>query len=508
MHHKHFLPGLAAFALAHLALFAQVTAFTYQGRLAENGNPASGAYEFRFVLFDAASSGLQIGPPLTNTSVAVSGGLFTALLDFGAGAFSGANRWLEIGARTNGSVGAFTTLNPRQLLTSTPYAFTAGEVTSANIARLNPPNTAVQATGTPVVTSGFITSANVVNGGSGYITPPVVTVNDTTGSGAAITANISNGSVVSFTVQNTGSGHSANATLTVAPPPSNASQVFAGLNYFNGANFLTNGSNVISGNGAGLKGVNRLDAADGSPAPALSVDNNGRVAIGTNAANHQLRISNVGANGPFWTSQGWYGAIELDNVAAIGWHNNGAAAFGIGQTFEGLRFFRCSSDPGNIATAPLYDMVINNDGRVGIGQPSPNFLLQVQLAICNGTQWINASDRNQKEHFAPVDSRDVLKKLIALPIQSWNYTNDASERHIGPVAQDFHTAFSLNGTNETHISTVDADGVALAAIQGLNQKLEDELKRRDAENATLKERLTALEQLIKSLPKKFNGGER
>src|SRR6185295_16277970 len=114
-------------------------------------------------------------------------------------------------------------------------------------------------------------------------------------------------------------------------------------------------------------------------------------------------ISNIGAGGPFWTSLGWYGAIELDNVGAIGWHNNGSRAFGIGQTFEGLQFFRTSSDPGNTVNPPLYAITIGNDGNVGIGNTTPDFPLKVQLAICNGTQWINASDRNQKENFAPVD---------------------------------------------------------------------------------------------------------
>ena len=73
----------------------------------------------------------------------------------------------------------------------------------------------------------------------------------------------------------------------------------------------------------------------------------------------------------------------------------------------------------------------------------------------------------------------------------------ADATHLGPMAQDFHAAFAV-GQDDKHISMVDADGVALAAIQGLNQKVEQlsgELKRRDAENANLKQRLEALEKL-------------
>jgi hypothetical protein len=70
------------------------------------------------------------------------------------------------------------------------------------------------------------------------------------------------------------------------------------------------------------------------------------------------------------------------------------------------------------------------------------------------------------------------------------------------MAQDFHAAFGV-GPDDKHISMVDADGVALAAIQGLNQKLTEELQRRDAENAALKARLEKLEQLLEQ---RLNGG--
>src|SRR4051794_7638762 len=93
-----------------LSTFAQGTSFTYQGRLADNGAAATGNYDLRFTIYDAASGGNQAGNSLTNSPVAVSAGIFTALLDFGPGVFPGANRWLQIGVRTNGSVGAFTPL--------------------------------------------------------------------------------------------------------------------------------------------------------------------------------------------------------------------------------------------------------------------------------------------------------------------------------------------------------------------------------------------------------------
>jgi hypothetical protein len=104
------------------SLAAVGTGFTYQGRLVDDGNPANGAYDLEFLLFDASAAGTQIGSTLTLEDVSVSDGLFTIELDFGTGAFGGGERWLEIGVRPGSSVGAFTTLSPRQELTPTPYA--------------------------------------------------------------------------------------------------------------------------------------------------------------------------------------------------------------------------------------------------------------------------------------------------------------------------------------------------------------------------------------------------
>src|SRR5437870_1199663 len=84
---------------------AQGTAFTYQGRLSDSGQPANGSYDLTFSLFGTSSGGSQVGATLTNSALGVSNGLFTVLLDFGAGIFSGADRWLEIGVRTNGAGG-------------------------------------------------------------------------------------------------------------------------------------------------------------------------------------------------------------------------------------------------------------------------------------------------------------------------------------------------------------------------------------------------------------------
>jgi len=90
----------------------------------------------------------------------------------------------------------------------------------------------------------------------------------------------------------------------------------------------------------------------------------------------------------------------------------------------------------------------------------------VTLAAGGGS-WSSISDRNTKERFAAVDGGGLLARLSAMPILTWNYkTQDASIRHLGPMAQDFYTAFQV-GEDDKHIATVDADGVALAGVQAL-----------------------------------------
>jgi len=113
---------------------AQSTGFTYQGRLNDNNQVANGNYDFEFKLFTALTGGTQDGTPREVLNVAVSNGVFTVLVDFGAGAFPGADRFLEIGVRPAGGGGAFTILTPRQQVTITPYAIKSASATSADFA--------------------------------------------------------------------------------------------------------------------------------------------------------------------------------------------------------------------------------------------------------------------------------------------------------------------------------------------------------------------------------------
>jgi hypothetical protein len=122
------------------------TTFTYQGRLQDNGQPASGPYDLRFTLFDAPVAGTATSSPIVKANVAVGSGLFTVSLDFGAAGpvFSGNARWLEIGVRPGGTTGAFTVLAPRQELTPSPNAIFSSSADDAARLGGQPPRATIR----------------------------------------------------------------------------------------------------------------------------------------------------------------------------------------------------------------------------------------------------------------------------------------------------------------------------------------------------------------------------
>lgn len=153
------------------------------------------------------------------------------------------------------------------------------------------------------------------------------------------------------------------------------------------------------------------------------------------------------------------------------------------------------------------ELTIGEDGSLMVGpgsattmalDPSGNLTITGSLS--------ESSSRLVKEAFAEVDVGAILERVVALPLQSWRYREDASgARHLGPFAEDFHKAFGLGKDAQT-ISAVDRTGVALAAIQALHAEIEarDEriaaqeaaLAERDARLQSLEARLERLEQLV------------
>jgi hypothetical protein len=124
---------LALVALAaHTGAQAQGTAFTYQGHLTEAQSPATGLYEFEFRIFNSLSAGAQVGSTVLSGPLAVTNGLFTAVIDAGAGVFDGSDRWLGISVRPQGG-GSFALLSPRQPLNAAPMAHYAARAAAGGL---------------------------------------------------------------------------------------------------------------------------------------------------------------------------------------------------------------------------------------------------------------------------------------------------------------------------------------------------------------------------------------
>ncbi|MBI3872600.1 MAG: tail fiber domain-containing protein [candidate division Zixibacteria bacterium] len=115
----------------------------------------------------------------------------------------------------------------------------------------------------------------------------------------------------------------------------------------------------------------------------------------------------------------------------------------------------------------------------------------VQVAAGGGS-WSSISDRTVKANVEPVNGEDLLFRLSQIPVATWNYkSQDPSIRHIGPMAQDFYAAFRV-GEDDKHITTIDADGIALAAIQAL-------YKQQKTENQELRSQIAELRAMVAAL---------
>jgi hypothetical protein len=247
----------------------------------------------------------------------------------------------------------------------------------------------------------------------------------------------------------------------------------------NGNNNTSVGYFTLNFNKSGSNNV-----ANGNSAMNNNVSGSDNTAVGGDA----LEFDSTGS---FNTAVGYTALWKLGYAGTTSGTNNIALGYQAGYNFTGTE--SSNIDIGNPGIAGE-----NNTIRIGASQAA------TYLA---GTVYANGialtSDRNAKENFTALDAKKVLAKVISLPVSEWNYKiNFASIRHIGPMAQDFHAAFGLDGEDDKHIAVVDEGGVALAAIQGLNQKVEERNARIQAlekQNDSLTARLNELEATVKQL---------
>lgn len=171
---------------------------------------------------------------------------------------------------------------------------------------------------------------------------------------------------------------------------------------------------------------------------------------------------------------------------------NGAASFAAGTGSHALHngTFVWSDDATNATTlksSGANQFLVRASGGVNL-YSSAKLASGVRLAPGSGT-WSSLSDRNAKTNIVPTDSHAILERVAALPISEWSYrTEDPHVRHLGPMAQDFYAAFGV-GEDDRHVTSLDEEGVALAAIKALEAQVRD-LAARDAE---LENRIAALQ---------------
>lgn len=203
--------------------------------------------------------------------------------------------------------------------------------------------------------------------------------------------------------------------------------------------------------------------------------------------------------------------VELQGNVPNGIHVTGAQFIGVyGESFTGIEglsynfegrgvtgkaFGQQSNGVLGISNAALATAVrgtcLNTDGwgghfsggkglyafpALGVNNADPAYPIHVgSIAgpgngahVTEGGTWTNGSSRSFKEDFQEMNPSLILEKLMTIPIQKWQYKNTNEGYHLGPIAEDFYSAFNL-GIDDRYIATVDADGVALAAIQALYQ---------------------------------------
>lgn len=229
---------------------------------------------------------------------------------------------------------------------------------------------------------------------------------------------------------------------------------------------------------------------------------NSSTAMGTDAIASGTSSTAMGAN---TTASGNYSTAMGSDTTADGWYSTAMGRFAHTGGHSGSFVYGDSSPTsqygGARATADNQFFVVATGGVQFWTTAAGG------VATASGSgQWTQASDRNLKDAIQPVNPRDVLKKVVALPVATWHYkAQDSQYRHMGPMAQDFYAAFRL-GETDKGIGSIDADGVALAAIQGLNASLEEKIAQKDREISSLRaEKDHEIAQLRADLAEQING---
>jgi Chaperone of endosialidase len=363
-------------------------------------------------------------------------------------------------------------------------------------ALVNGSNSSSTATASAIISSGVIQGVVVTATGNGYTSAPPVSIIDPAGpgggSGACATATVSFGHVTGIDLCNGntgGSNYGPGTYVAIGNPPSN-------LNFTYWSNDGTSTNGMEPGNAVSIgvsNGLYSVLLGDTSLPNMTAVPN---TIVDYSDADMRLRV---------WFNDGTHGfqllspdqriasIIYAFGAAAVGDPSTGAVVFAKNNQLEvqgpgGIKLKTGGHGTGVILTTDFSSF----GGNLLNVNSDATFSGDVSANSFNAT-----SDRNAKEQFRPVNAREILSHLATLPIQTWNFKQgDSGVQHIGPMAQDFYAAFQV-GPDDKHITTVDADGVAFAAIQGLNEIAQEQ----NAELAAKAKKIDALEKRLDEIEK-------
>jgi hypothetical protein len=466
-------------------------AFTYQGRLSQGGVGANGAFDFEFYLFDALNGGSHLAGPIAFNDLVLSDGYFTVQLNFGSSPFGGQARYLEVRVKPGSDPGGFTILSPRQELTAAPYALYSLAAPWSGIAGI--PAGFADGIDNDTTTFWSLSGNSGTNPASQYLGTSDNVAFELRANGQRILRlepNSDGPNLIGGFMSNWISSGVEGATVFGGGRP-------AGIGY---PNSVTDSFGTVSGGFYNQAGNNSGTVDDAKDATVGGGDFNTASGAGSTVCGGRINIAS-GSNSTI--PGGYYNEASGDYSFAAGRRAkalySGAFVWADSNDFD----FSSASDNSFRARATKGFRLVAGIDAAGA--------ITWSCAFTDGNSWSCTSDRNMKENFEPVDSRAILEKVSQLPVQTWNGIGaDPNVRHMGPMAQDFFAAFGL-GDDDKSISTIDLDGVALAAIQGLYQRSQDQAVQIEAlqlQNANLEEENTVLKSQLSDIESRLAALER
>ncbi len=238
--------------------------------------------------------------------------------------------------------------------------------------------------------------------------------------------------------------------------------------------------------------VSRMGVAIGDSCKADYYRN---VAIGKNViANNNSATTGIGWNVLSTGATTWAAG---QNITATGNYSTVMGTNASSNGFTGTFVYGDNSTIDTVKSTAAHQFMVRAAGGF-IFYSSSDLSMGVELTSGAGS-WTIISDRNKKANIQEINSQSFQKGLSKLPISKWSYRN-RNERHIGPMAQDFYTAFGL-GESKRHINMVDIHGVTFMGIKHLSNRLKetDGLDEKDELQKDIEDQKEELENLKKRI---------